>query len=203
MKQPRLLHLTMKAFTKQEIMLTVLVMITILMAGFHVTVSLLPDDWRVLYQSQINDECQGIRFHEYTINVLELELRLMDLPYISEAHVLPVLDHETGGLVAALVRLRKQKVEQDHGDITLRHIREGLAANNVASYKLPTLLRVLRDDEQVPLTASDKALKKESLRKYFDISGHLPDQYAVDGVEYWGNKLDTAAATRLFDWGGL
>lgn len=127
----------------------------------------------------------------------------MDLPYISEAHVLPVLDHESGGLVAALVRLRKQTVNQVHGDITLRHIREDLAARNMVSYKLPTLLRVLRDDEQVPLTASGKALKKESLRKYFNISGYLPDQYAADGVEYWGNKLDTAASTRLFDWGGL
>jgi hypothetical protein len=203
MKQPHVLHLTMKASTKQEIVLTVLVMITILMAGFHVTVSFFPDDWCALYQSQVNDECQGIRFHEYTIPIIELELRLMDLPYISEAHVLPVLDHETGGLVAALVRLQKQTVNQIFGDITLRRIREDLAARNMASYKLPVLLRVLRDDEQVPLTASGKTLKKESLRKYFNISGYLPDQYAVDGVENWGNKLDTAASTRLFDWGGL
>lgn len=127
----------------------------------------------------------------------------MDLPYISEAHVLPVLDHESGGLVAALIRLQKQKPDQGHGDITLRQIREDLAARNMVSYKLPVLLRVLQDDEQVPLTASGKALKKESLRKYFNISGHLPDGYVTDGVEYWGNKLDTAAPTRLFDWGGL
>ncbi|PQE06802.1 acyl- synthetase protein [Rutstroemia sp. NJR-2017a BBW] len=58
-----------------------------------------------------------IRFHEYTTPIVELELRLMDLPYLSEAHVLPVLDHETGGLVAALVRLQKQTVNPIFGDI--------------------------------------------------------------------------------------
>lgn len=38
MKQPHVLHLTMKGFTKQEIVLIALVISTILMAELHVTV---------------------------------------------------------------------------------------------------------------------------------------------------------------------
>ncbi|KAL6790266.1 acyl-CoA synthetase-like protein [Trichoderma sp. SZMC 28013] len=147
--------------------------------------------------------CDWLRFHEYTISVLELEQRLADLPYICEAHVLPVRDHHAGGLAAALVRLCKQDTDEEAHNITLRNIREDLAGAGVVSYKLPTLLRIIPDEEQVPHTASGKAQKKEALRKYFNIVGHLPDGYEHEGVEYWGNKLDLDTSARLFDWGGL
>lgn len=152
---------------------------------------------------QTDDERLGLRFHEYTISVLELEQRLADLPYICEAHVLPVRDHHAGGLAAALVRLCKQDTDEEAHNITLRNIREDLAGAGVVSYKLPTLLRIIPDEEQVPHTASGKAQKKEALRKYFNIVGHLPDGYEHEGVEYWGNKLDLDTSARLFDWGGL
>jgi malonyl-CoA/methylmalonyl-CoA synthetase len=97
--------------------------------------------------------------------------------------------------------VRLQKQEDD--SITLKRIRDDLAATNLASYKLPTLLRVLQNEEQVPLTSSDKVLKRECLRKFFHISEYIPDPYAVEGVEYWGNQLDLAASSRVFDWGGL
>ena len=150
-----------------------------------------------------NDERLGVRFHEYTISVLELEQRLMDLPYVCEAHVLPVRDHHAGGLAAALVRFGKQDADEEARDITLRTIREDLSSAGLVSYKLPTLLRVIQDGEQVPHTASGKAQKTEALRRYFNIVGYLPDQYEHGGVEYWGNKLDLATSSRLFDWGGL
>ncbi|KAL6695373.1 acyl-CoA synthetase-like protein [Trichoderma pleuroticola] len=147
--------------------------------------------------------CDWLRFHEYTISVLELEQRLADLPYVCEAHVLPVRDHHAGGLAAALVRPCKRDTDEETHDITLRTIREDLAGAGVVSYKLPTLLRIIPDGEQVPHTASGKAQKTEALRKYFNIVGHLPDGYEYEGVEYWGNKLDLATSARLFDWGGL
>ncbi|KAL4802408.1 hypothetical protein BDV18DRAFT_163812 [Aspergillus unguis] len=140
-----------------------------------------------------------VRFHEYTISIPQLERQLLDLPYITEAHVLPVKDHGAGGLVAALVRLRKQ----EGASTTLKQIRDDLAATNLPSYKLPTLLRVLQNEEKVPLTPSDKVLKKECLRKFFHISEYIPDPYAMEGVEYWGNQLDLAVSSRVFDWGGL
>ncbi|CAI7647494.1 unnamed protein product, partial [Penicillium discolor] len=139
-----------------------------------------------------------VRFHEYTISIPGLERQILDLPYITEAHVLPVKDHGAGGLVAALVRLQKQEGDS----ITLKWIRDDLAATNLASYKLPTLLRVLQSEEQVPLTPSEKVLKRECLQKFFHISEYIPDPYAVEGVEYCGNQLDLAASSRVFDWGG-
>ncbi|KAE8141864.1 hypothetical protein BDV38DRAFT_278647 [Aspergillus pseudotamarii] len=143
-----------------------------------------------------------VRFHEYTISVLELENRLMDLPYISEAYVLIVPDVEAGGLVAALVRPCKYSLDRKEcSDITLRRIRKDLAAANLVAYKLPPLLRVLRDEEQVPQTTSGKILKKEALRKYFNISGFMPKDYAVEGVEYCGNKIEESASSRVYDWG--
>ncbi|KAL7956593.1 acyl-CoA synthetase-like protein [Trichoderma compactum] len=147
--------------------------------------------------------CDWLRFHEYTISVLELEQRLADLPYVCEAHVLPVRDHHAGGLAAALVGLCKQDTDKESRNITLQTIRQDLAGAGVVSYKLPTLLRIIPDGEQVPHTASGKVQKKEALRKYFNMVGHLPDGYEHEGVEYWGNELDLAVSARLFDWGGL
>ncbi|KAL6862070.1 acyl-CoA synthetase-like protein [Trichoderma novae-zelandiae] len=149
------------------------------------------------------NSCDWIRFHEYTISVLELEQRLMDLSYISEAHVLPVRDRGAGGLVAALVRPCKQAADEERHEIDLGAIREDLARAGVVSYKLPTILRLLQEGEQVPSTASGKAQKKEALRRYFGIVDCMPDQYTQEGVEYWGNKLDLDTSSRLFDWGGL
>ncbi|KAI1978077.1 hypothetical protein LOZ53_001486 [Ophidiomyces ophidiicola] len=130
-----------------------------------------------------------IPVYDKKVPILAVEQCLMNLPYISEAHILPVLDHEASGVVAALVRPRKRKTTgEEYERITLQKIREDLAAAKMSWYKLPTLLRVLQDDEEVPMTASDKILKQESLRKYFQISGYMPEGYAVDGVEYRGNK---------------
>jgi malonyl-CoA/methylmalonyl-CoA synthetase len=170
-------------------------MITISTEGFHPTVG----SSSIPYVPIIVTNQTVVRFHEYTISIPELERQLRDLLYITEAHVLPVKDHGAGGLVAALVRLQKQEGEST----TLKQIRDDLAATNLPSYKLPTLLRVLQNEEQVPLTSSDKALKRECLRKFFHISEYIPDPYAVEGVEYWGNQLDLAASSRVFDWGGL
>lgn len=195
MKQPLVPPLTRGDSTKQAIKPTASVMITISTEEFHPTVcsSYIPYVLiRVTNQTVV-------RFHEYTISIPELERQLLDLSYITEAHVLPVKDHGAGGLVAALVRLQKQ----ESGSTTLKQIRDDLAATNLASYKLPTLLRILQKEEQVPLTSSEKVLKRECLQKFFHISEYIPDPYAVEGVEYWGNKLDLAASSRVFDWGGL
>ena len=195
MKQPLVPPLTRRDSTKQAIKPTASVMIFISTEGSHQTVrySYIPYvPTRVTNQTVV-------RFHEYTISIPELERQLLDLSYITEAHVLPVKDHGAGGLVAALVRSQKQEGDS----ITLKRIRDDLAATNLASYKLPTLLRVLQNEEQVTLTSSGKVLKRECLRKFFHISEYIPDLYAVEGVEYWGNQLDLTASSRVFDWGGL
>lgn len=195
--------LTMKGFTRRAILLVESGIDIFSTAGFHATVSYTAFKW-FAQVSRLISLCQGIRFHGFKIPVLELEQRLMALPYITEAYILPVKDHEAGGLAAALVRLQKTKTKAVNGDnIDLKRIRNDLAATNMASSKFPALLRVLCDDEQVPTTISSKALKKECLRKYFQISGHIPADYAVDAVEYWGNQLDSTTSARVFEWGDI
>ncbi|KAJ5711003.1 acetyl-CoA synthetase-like protein [Penicillium malachiteum] len=119
-----------------------------------------------------------INFLDRKISVLELEEHLMRLSYISEAHVLPVLDHETRGLPAALVRLNC-----GNSDINLQRIHDDLSTD-LDRYKLPALLYILKTGEEVPKTASDKVLKVQALEKFFGIRGYRPREYCVDGVEY-------------------
>ncbi|KAJ5598163.1 hypothetical protein N7537_008247 [Penicillium hordei] len=133
--------------------------------------------------------CDWVKIQEHMVSVLDLEQHLLDLPYVSEAYVLPILDHESGGQLAALIRLPKQERLGESGSINLRMIRGDLTARGLVPYRLPTMLRILHEEEQVPQTASDKVLKKECLRKYFNIFAGSPYQYPAEGVEYWGIKL--------------
>lgn len=120
--------------------------------------------------------------------MIELEKHLIDLSYIAEAYVLPVMDFEARELVAAVVRL-ENKVTRDesHPEVNLYKIREDLSSI-VEPYKLPRLLRVLQEGETIPLTSSDKARKNEIRKKYFKLSGYRPRDYAVSGVEFFGNE---------------
>lgn len=125
----------------------------------------------------------------------------MQLPYISEAYVLPVLHYEAHGLAAALVRIQKSTLcQEDHSKIDLRKIREDLSST-LELYKLPTLLRILQDGEEIPRTDTEKILKSKALEKYFHLSGHRPDDYSVEGVECWGTRIDTSLHKRPWDCG--
>lgn len=55
-------HLTMKDFTKQEIMFIALVMITISTAGFHLTVSLFLKHWYALPGVKLMTNVKGFAF---------------------------------------------------------------------------------------------------------------------------------------------
>ncbi|KAJ5375799.1 acetyl-CoA synthetase-like protein [Penicillium concentricum] len=123
-----------------------------------------------------------IRFSAFTVSVLEVEERLLKLPYVSEAYVLPVMDYEVRNLIAAVIR-----VKADYTEVNLCKIRDDLSSTT-ESYKLPRLLRILREKEVAPLTASEKGRKNEMREKYFKVSGYRPNDYFVPGVEFWGNE---------------
>ncbi|KAJ5112956.1 acetyl-CoA synthetase-like protein [Penicillium angulare] len=123
-----------------------------------------------------------INFLDCKISVLELEEHLLRLSYISEAHILPVLDHETRGVAAALVRLNC-----GDSDINLQRVRDDLSLG-LERYKLPALLYILKAEEEVPRAASDKVLKTQALDKFFRIRGYRPRDYHVDGVECLSNS---------------
>jgi malonyl-CoA/methylmalonyl-CoA synthetase len=144
----------------------------------------------------------GIRFKHFKISIIELEQHLMKLPYVSEAHVLSVLDYECQGLAAALIRLTNSRERQDNiADIDLRKVREDLSLT-LELYKLPAFLRILTDEDEVPYTASGKPLKSQMLERYFQISGYCPRNYVVPGVEFWGSRGDLSVERRAWDWEG-
>ncbi|KAJ5726589.1 AMP-dependent synthetase/ligase [Penicillium malachiteum] len=128
-----------------------------------------------------------IRFSAFTVSVVELEKRLLELPYVSEAYVLPIMDYEARELVAAVIRLKEPASAQGHSQVNLAKVRNDLSSNT-EPYKLPRLLRVLQEGETIPLTVSEKARKNEIREKYFKISGYRPRDYAVPGVEFYGNE---------------
>ncbi|KAL4878097.1 hypothetical protein BJY04DRAFT_221453 [Aspergillus karnatakaensis] len=116
------------------------------------------------------------------ISIPELESHLLALPYIHEAYILPVLDRESRGLAAALVRLKPGHTSTS---INLHRIRSDLSTlSSRQEYSLPSLLYILQDGEEIPRsTGSDKVLKARALEKFFRIRGYKPPGYAVDGVE--------------------
>ncbi|KAL4944310.1 hypothetical protein BDV06DRAFT_220464 [Aspergillus oleicola] len=120
-----------------------------------------------------------IQFYYLSIPVLDVEKHLLCLPYISEAYILPVLDRKARGLPAALVRLN---CPNPNKSINLARIREDLS-KTLEAYKLPALLYILKDEDEVPRSASEKVLKVQALQKFFGIRGLRSADYAVDGVE--------------------
>lgn len=127
----------------------------------------------------------------------EVEKELMDLPYVSEAYILAVRDYDARELVAAVVRLcspngtqgsdlGEKKPEQE---INLRKIRDDLSST-LEPWKLPVLCYILQDGEKLPVSPSDKVLKPQMREQFFKISGYRPADYAVPGVEFWGDSVD-------------
>lgn len=124
----------------------------------------------------------------YKISALDIEREVLALPYISEVMAVGVPDDEFGQRVAVAVTLLKEEMAEDfsttHGNgqhaLTLDALRTDLRSR-LASYKMPTLLRVVEGD--FPKTVSGKVVKKVLGPKFF------PQVYEADpAVQVW-NKL--------------
>lgn len=140
-------------------------------------------------------------FHGYRIASLEVENALIDLPYVAEAYVVGVPDHEAKELCAALIRVRKNTVSED--ELSLAQIRTELS-ETLPTYKLPMLLRILKAGEEVPMTISQKPIRKEIVKQYFGVTDYWSAENPTPGVESWGNAPEQIAAkTRPWDWCGL
>lgn len=124
----------------------------------------------------------------------------MDLPYITEAYVIGAPDHEAKELAAAIVRLNDC---WDKDQITLNKVRKDLSAI-LATHKLPALLRVLDEGEEIPRTAAGKPIKRGWLKQFFGIQDFVPAGYSWPRTEYWGNQPEQVLAEiRPWDWCGL
>lgn len=95
----------------------------------------------------------------YKISALEVERDVLQLPYVKECAILGVKDEEWGQRVGAIIALN-----DDKRDLTVKELRNDLK-KQVASYKVPTLLRLLKE---IPKNAMGKVNKKELISQFED-----------------------------------
>lgn len=117
----------------------------------------------------------------------------MGLPYIALACVVAVPVEQSKQLCGAVVRL-KNGVDPER--VTLDQVRADLqAVLNVSS--LPTLLRILGPQEDLPRTATGKPIKYQVMEDFFYAGDCGRDWFAVENppqnVEFCGMPILGAA----------
>ncbi|KKO97290.1 hypothetical protein THAR02_10610 [Trichoderma harzianum] len=124
------------------------------------------------------------------------------LPYISEACVLAIPDHEAKELCAAVIRLDGAS-GVPAPEISLARIRSDLM-QSLPMYMLPAILRILKDGEEIPRNISGKFVKAAVRRELFATTDWWPHSNPPPEVEYWGNMPPIfEAATPPWDWCGV
>lgn len=135
-----------------------------------------------------------VRFNGLRVSVYEVESRLCDLPYLVEAYVLSIPDSRYGHRVGALVRLGAREPSR-----TLGTLRNDLAPV-LATYKLPTVLRIVGTDEDLPRSPEGKLARKPALQRFFCPAG---DGDLSDKAEVWDLSVEDQVPQRAWDWGGV
>jgi malonyl-CoA/methylmalonyl-CoA synthetase len=133
----------------------------------------------------ITNLAADIRYRGLNVPILEVEEHLLNLPHISEAYVVPVLNVFGGGQqVAAVIRLRKKSASANLNEdsttalkLSLHALRLDLSVH-LAEFKLPTLLRILADDEDIPRSQAGKTMPKEIVPRFFP----QPVEGSLDGL---------------------
>lgn len=118
---------------------------------------------------------------------------MMGLPYTAEACVVAVPVEEDKQLCGAVVRLKDGTgVEK----ITLARIRADLGANLDVTM-LPTVLRLLGPQEELPRTATGKPIKRQVIEDFFYAGDCGRDWFSVGnpppGVEFCGMPVPETA----------
>lgn len=132
-------------------------------------------------------------------------MRLLELPFIQEGCILGAPEPENVHRLAALVRFSRPKVLSgcacsSDSQPSLRLLRESLA-NRLPAYMLPTALRALGDDEEIPRTASEKVERNKAIQQYFPLAD---DGRIAKPVELWDiNNDELSGPRKLWEWGGF
>ncbi|KAB8274701.1 hypothetical protein BDV30DRAFT_225619 [Aspergillus minisclerotigenes] len=146
------------------------------------------------------------KFRGWQVSILEVELRLLELPFIHEGCILGAPEPDNGTRVAALVRFKSPRASSacatcaNGSQPSLQLLRESLAAD-LPVYMLPTALRVLGEDEEIPRTASHKVIRSKAIEQYFPLtdSGEI-----AEPVELWDlGKSEPSGPRKIWEWGGL
>lgn len=95
----------------------------------------------------------------YKLSALDIEREILALPYVAEVMVVGVPDLEFGERVGAAIVLKEAKDQKDEPvtDLNIERLRADLRAR-LAGYKLPTILRLIRDE--LPKSGTGKVVKK-------------------------------------------
>lgn len=151
-----------------------------------------------------------VRSRTLKVGTLELEDKLSELPYLAEAYVVAVPDMEILHRVAVIARLKPSFKEEDANILgpdgnpasnMLFKVRRDLTELKVAQYKLPTLLRILKDDDVIPRTTTDKVIRKKVIQTFFPQSADCKVEDLPKEVLVWDLKNDkNAESTGLWDW---
>lgn len=114
----------------------------------------------------------------YKISALDIEREILGLDYVAEVMCVPVEDEEFGNRVAAAIVLR----EDLRKSLTIDELRADLR-KSLAGYKMPTLLRVVKE---IRKNATGKVIKKVLVGELFPPSGS-PE------VQTWKSKKGAVA----------
>ena len=104
----------------------------------------------------------------YKLSALDIEREILSFDFVAEVVVVGVDDEEFGQRVGAIVVLRSDLRQS----LTLGELRESLK-DLLVSYKMPTLLRVVK---AIPKTLMGKVQKKVLSQALFPQSGHPDSQ---------------------------
>lgn len=139
-----------------------------------------------------------IRFCGWKILAPEVESELAKHPFISEAIVLGIQDTSAGQLVAALVVINDDTPEGN--SLELSAVRRWLAVERqMNAYKLPTVLRLVTKNQELPMTLSGKFIKRRIRDIFFNQEELKSDRVQVHDLST--NEPDIGG--RPFDWAGI
>lgn len=119
---------------------------------------------------------------------------------ISRSIVVGVSDRIYNQRIAALLVPRDTSTSQKSSpSLNLEALRKWLALDRgLNMYKIPSLLRIVGPDEDIPLTVTDKPIKSKIRDSFFNEA-----EIASGKVEVWDLAVIEEFGQRPFDWGGI
>ncbi|KAJ5937048.1 hypothetical protein N7466_003498 [Penicillium verhagenii] len=154
------------------------------------------EDGRIIIEGRVTPDF--IRYRGLRVPILEVEENLLALPYISEAYVVPILDVFAGGSqVAAVVRFRKDHTNNTAASSPSLHAIRAELSSSLPDFKLPTLLRILTDGEDIPRSQAGKPAPRDIATVFFP----QPDEGVLNGLPDDVQFCNTATKDGPVAWG--
>ncbi|KAE8164464.1 hypothetical protein BDV40DRAFT_114352 [Aspergillus tamarii] len=139
-----------------------------------------------------------IRFSGWKILAPEVESELAKHPLVSDAIVLGVQDTAAGQLVAALAVINEDVSKES--SLGLSEARRWLAVERgMNAYKLPTIMRLVEKNQELPMTLSGKYIKRKIRDIFFNQEELQSDRVEVHDL----STQEPDIGDRPFDWAGI